>query len=455
MSTKKRIGADFTTGSIPRHMLGFAIPYMLATTLQIVYSLVDMVIVGHFVNSYALSAVSVSSQIVVFCTTMCIGYCFGGQVYISQALGRGRRELLNSAIGTLFTVVLCIALVVTAAILLLRETILQLLNTPEQSYAMSMEYLTICGGGLIFTYGYNLVSSVLRGMGDSKRPLLFIAIASVTNLLLDLLFTGLLGWGVAGAAWATIIGQTLSFVFAVVYLCWRREQFAFDFCLRSFRIDRTAFAEMSRLGGVLMIQYAVIYISMLFVNAMVNTRGVYASAAFGVGMKLDDIINKVSQAFQAAALAMVGQCFAAGDHARVRRIVHTAWLFVGAMYGVYLILYLTLREAMFGLFTADMEVISLSGVYVSAIVWGYPGFISKRGTDAVVQGTGFARLGFITSLLDGLIMRIGLCWLLGVVLDMGLYGFFLGYAVAVYGTSVPGLIYYLSGAWKRRRAMVR
>ena len=454
MRDTKRMGTDLTQGSIPRSMLGFAIPFMLSTALQVVYSLVDMAIVGRFVGSHALSGVSIASQVIVFFTTFCVGYSFGGQVYISQAIGRDRRDVIQHAVGTLFSVTLLLAVVFTAVCLLVRHAFLRILHTPPESYEMALEYLVICGGGLVFSYGYNLVSSILRGMGDSKRPLLFISIATVVNIVLDLLFTGLLGWGVAGAAWATIIGQASSFLFALVYLYRRREQFGFDFRLKSFAVEKKALTEMSKPGAVMAIQYSAIYISMMFVNSMVNREGVYASAAFGVGIKLDDLIIKISQGFQAAALAMVGQSYATGDHARVKKVLLYDWGFVAALYAVYFILYTGCGAQMFGLFTDDVRVISLAPVYIRAIVWGYPGFIIMRATNALVQGTGNARLGFVSSLLDALVLRIGLCWLFGVVLQMGLYGFFLGYALAVYGSALPGLVYFLSGRWKHRRVLL-
>lgn len=454
MSEPKRMGVDMTKGSIPRIMLGFAIPFMLSTALQVVYSMVDMVIVGHFVGSHAISGVSIASQIVVFFTAISMGYSFGGQIYISQAIGRGRRDAVEHAIGTLFSVTLLLAVVFTAVCLLVRHAFLRVLNTPPESYEMALQYLMICGGGLVFSYGYNLVSSILRGMGDSKRPLLFISIATVVNIVLDLLFTGLLGWGVAGAAWATLIGQASSFLFALAYLYRRREQFGFDFRLKSFAIEKKALVEMSKLGSMMAIQFAAIYISMMFVNSMVNREGVYASAAYAVGVKLDDLISKISAGFQAAALAMVGQCYAAGDHARVKKILRYDWGFVAALYLIYFVLYINCGGQMFGLFTDDARVISLAPVFIRAIVWAYPGFIIMRGSNALVQGTGNARLGFIASLLDALILRIGLCWVFGVALHMGLYGFFLGYALAVYGSALPGLIYFLSGRWKHRRVLV-
>ena len=199
---KRNISKDFTQGSIPRQLLLFALPFMASNALQVLYSTIDMIIVGEFVGTPGLSAVSQSSQILNFATMVCFGFSNGGQVLVAQALGAGKRKEMSRILGTLFSLILLLAAVLSVVVLGAREWILDTMKIPLESRAFAMDYLVICGAGLVFTAGYNMVSAVLRGMGDSKRPFLFIAIASVVNLVLDLLFTGLLGWGVAGAAHA-------------------------------------------------------------------------------------------------------------------------------------------------------------------------------------------------------------------------------------------------------------
>ena len=205
----KALAKDFTAGNIATQMLWFMLPFMASNALQVFYSTIDMMVVGKYVGNPGLSAVSQSSQILNFATMVCFGFSNAGQVLVSQALGGGKKKELNRIIGTLFSLIAILALVLTGVILGLREQILDAMNMPRESSPHAMEYLVICGGGLIFTAGYNMVSAVLRGMGDSRRPFLFIGIASLINLVLDLLFVP--KWGVAGAAWATIIGQGASF----------------------------------------------------------------------------------------------------------------------------------------------------------------------------------------------------------------------------------------------------
>lgn len=447
------ITKDFTKGSIPRQLLFFTLPFMASNALQVLYSTIDMMIVGKFVGTAGLSAVSQSSLIVNLAVMVCFGVSNAGQVLVSQALGAGKRDRLNRIIGTLFDILVITALIFTAGFLLLRHGIFDLMNIPEESYGMAMDYLVICAAGLVFTAGYNMVSAVLRGMGDSKRPLLFIVIASVINLVLDLLFTGLLGWGVAGAAWATIIGQAASFIFSAYYLYKRREEFGFNFDRDSFRIESGYAKMIIALGAPMAVQSGFINISMLFVNSVVNDISVVASATFGVGMRIDDIINKVSQGIQYAATPMISQNIGAKEHRRAKRTVYFAWVYSSIFTALCMTLYICFGKELFMVFSDDTAVHEMSGTFIKAILWMFPAFAVMRGSGAFIQGIGHARLSMVLALLDGVILRVGLSYLFGIILEMGFFGFVLGYALAPYGYAIPSMIYFLSGKWKKRRSL--
>ena len=262
MTPKKRIVKDFTQGNVAKQLLLFTLPFMAANAMQVLYSTIDMIIVGKYVGTPGLSAVSQSSQILNFATMICFGFSNAGQVLIAQALGAGKRKEMNRIIGTLFSLLILLAVFLTAVILGARVWIMDVMNIPEESYRYAMDYLIICGVGLVFTAGYNMVAAVLRGMGDSKRPFLFIGIASAVNLVLDILFTGILKWEVAGAAWATIIGQAVSFLFSLFYLYRNREAFGFDFRKESFAISGHYTKMIATLGTPMAIQSGCINLSM-------------------------------------------------------------------------------------------------------------------------------------------------------------------------------------------------
>jgi putative MATE family efflux protein len=447
------ISKDFTSGKIPKQLLLFTLPFMASNALQVLYSTIDMIIVGEFVGTAGLSAVSQSSLIVNFATMVCLGVSNAGQVLVSQAIGSGKRDRLNHIIGTLFSLLMIFALVFTGAFLGLRDLILDLMNIPDEAWSMATDYLVICSVGLVFTAGYNMVSAVLRGMGDSKRPLLFIVIASFINLALDLLFTGLLGWGVAGAAWATIIGQAVSFIFSIYYLYRHKEEFGFDFRRESLAIEKSYASIILKIGAPMAVQSGFINISMMFVNSIVNDISVVASATFGVGMRIDDIINKVSQGIQHAAMPMISQNIGANKPDRAKKVVYYAWLYSGIFTVFFMFLYIVLGRQMFELFSDDVLVHEASGTFIRAILWMFPAFAVMRGSGAFIQGIGNARLSMVLAILDGVALRIGLSWFFGIVLEWGFYGFVLGYALAPYGFAIPSMIYFLSGIWKKQKTL--
>ena len=451
--SKNKIVKDFTKGSITKQMFVFMLPFMISNALQVLYSTVDMVIVGKYVGTAGISAVSQSSLILNLATMVCLGFSNAGQILVSQALGAGKKREVNDIIGTLFTVILSMGVLFSIAVVLLLPNIQDVMNIPAESLDYSADYMIICGLGLVFTAGYNMVAAVLRGMGDSTRPFMFIGIASAINLVLDILFTGYMGMEVAGAAWATIIGQAVSFIFSLYYLYKNKEGFGFDFKWSSYYPMKKYVKLIMSQGTPLALQSGCINISMLYVNSMINDIGVVASATFGVGCKIDDIINKVAQGIQMAAMPMISQNFAAGETKRSKQVVHVAWLFSAVFTVSCMIMYVVFGKQLFMLFSDDTEVHALSGTFISAILWMFPAFIIMRGTHAFIQGIGNARLGFVLSLLDGVVLRIGLSWLLGIVLGYGFYGFVLGYGLAPYGCAIPGLIYFLSGKWEKRKTL--
>lgn len=452
MKTTK-LTKDFTNGSVAKQLFFLMIPFMLSNALQVLYSTIDMIIVGKYVGTAGLSAVSQSSSILNFATMVCLGFSNGGQVLIAQAIGANKKKETNNIIGTLFTVILAMGLIFSVIILLSKNLVIKIMNIPTESLAMSNDYLIICGLGMMFTAGYNMVSAILRGMGDSKRPLLFIAVASVVNLVLDILFTGIWGWGVAGAAWATIIGQAVSFIFSIYYLYKNKTDFGFDFKLKSFKPVLKYVRMILNLGTPMAIQSGFINVSMLYVNSMINSLGVVESATFGVGVRIDDIMNKVSMGIQYAALPMISQNIAAKKLKRAQKVVHWAWVFSVTFTIFFLSLYLCFGKELFMLFSDDVSVHTLSSTFIRAIVWMFIPFAIMRGTGAFVQGIGNVKFGMVLSILDGVALRIGLSWLFGIYLGFGFFGFVLGYALAPYGYAIPSLIYFLSGIWKKRRIL--
>jgi len=271
--------------------------------------------------------------------------------------------------------------------------------------------------------------------------------------VLDLIFTGALGWGVKGAALATVIGQGISFIFSLYYLYRKKESFGFDFKPSSLKPCFKYLKMMFSLGTPMAIQSGFINLSMVYVNSLVNSLGVVASATFGTGIRIDDISNKISQGIQYAAMPMIGQNIAAKNIKRAQKTVWCAWVFSGIFTLVFITVYLIFGKELFMLFSDDPAVHEMSSEFIKAILWMFPALAIMRGTGAFIQGIGNAKLGLVLSILDGVILRIGLSYLCGIVFGWGFYGFVLGYGVAAWGYAIPSMIYFLWGKWKNRRTL--
>ena len=445
-----KIIRDLTTGSVPKTLLCFSLPLFMSGLLQMVYNMVDMIVVGRFVGTRGLSAVSIGGEVLMLITFVAMGFSNAGQILISRYVGEDRRDKVGEMVGTLFTLLMSLAVVITGVFLLSYHTIINWLNTPEDIWEYTRQYSVTCVWGTLFIYGYNLVSAILRGMGDSRHPFLFIAIASVINAVLDILFVGPLGMGPRGAALATVIGQAVSFLFALRLLYKNRGQIGFDFKPAHFRMYPSVTKPLISLGIPMVIQSAAITFSMLFVNAYVNTYGTVAVAVTGVARKLETMIGVVSQAISSAGGAMVAQALGAGKVKRVPKIVlHALWI-VAIPASVFAAITALKPEWLFGLFSSDPEVLAMSITYIPVAMVQYLGCTLRPASFALINGSGNSRLNLLVALLDGMVCRIGLALLLGVTLGMGIRGFWFGNALSGLVPFLIGFTYLFSGAWKRR-----
>ena len=448
------MGTDLTKGHVGKVLLKFAAPFMLANLLQTFYNLVDTVVVGHFVGADGLSAVSGGGELITLYTFIAIGFGGAGQTLIGQYVGAKDRRGINSTIGTEFSLLMALSVVVMGVLLASGSIQLGWINVPEEAFEGAVDYLTVCAVGMPFIFGYNMVSAVLRGMGDSKRPLIFVAVASVANLILDLLFVAVFGMGPFGAGLATVLGQALSFVWALTYLYRRKESFGFDFAPHWFKPQSKTLATLVRLGIPMTAQGAMVCVSMIFVSSQINLFGVAASAANGIHMKLNSVLRIASNSMVTAGAGMVAQSVGAGKRDRVR------WVF--RWVGIYTLIYsLACAVAIyffptqiFGLFNTEPEVLYYAGVYAVFGVIEYVAYGLRAPGNAVVTGTGAAGLGFVSCLVDGVIARIGLSFLFGNVLNMGVAGYWLGGALAGHTNYFITAPYYFTGAWKRKKSLV-
>ena len=448
MERRKAIIRDLTTGSVPRTLISFSLPLFLSGLLQLVYNMVDMIVVGNFVGTEGLSAVAIGGEVLMLITFVAMGFSNAGQILISRYVGAKRTDLVGEMVGTLFTLLESLAVIIMIIFLFTYQGIIAWLNTPDEIWEYTRQYSITCVYGVVFIYGYNLVSAILRGMGDSKHPFMFIAIASVINVILDILFVGPMKMGPRGAALATVIGQAISFFFALRLLYKNRAQIHFDFHPKHFRIGKNVIRNLLSLGIPMVIQSAAITFSMLFVNSYINTYGTVAVAVTGVARKLESMIGVVSQAISSAGGAMVSQALGARKTERVPKIVFHAMWIVAIPAAVFALITLFRPDLLFGLFSQDPAVLTMAISYVPIAMIQYLGCVLRPPNFALINGSGNSKLNLAVALLDGIFTRIGLSLLLGVTLGLGIRGFWYGNALSGLVPFLIGTVYLISGRWK-------
>jgi len=450
MSQKKQsMVKDLTDGNVTQLLLSFAFPLFVSNALQAVYNIVDMIVVGQFIGGAGMSAVSIGGDILHLLTFVAMGFSSAGQVLVARDVGAQRMDNVKRTIGTMFTFLLGVALLISVGCFFIRDLMLGWLNTPAESYAFTMDYTVTCLVGLVFIYGYNIVSAILRGMGDSRRPFMFIAIAAVLNLILDLVLVAWLDMKVFGAALATVVSQAVSFIFAIAYLYRHKENFGFDFKLSSFAIERSALRKLVALGVPMAIQSAAINLSKIILTSWINLYGVVYSALSGIYNKINTMIGIVSNSFTTAGSSMVGQNLGARKYERVPVIMRTVLVCGMIISTAFALAMIFFSQQIFDLFTTDAAVLSTAYILVIPTVLNFYGSATRSMSFSLINGSGNTKLNFAVAIIDGMISRVGIAALLGFAVGMGCQGFWYGDALAGFMPFVIGMCYYLSGRWRK------
>ncbi len=296
---------DFTEGNILPQLLAFAFPVLMALFLQAMYGAVDLLVVGQFASAVDVSAVSTGSQIMHSITTVITGLAMGITILVGQRIGEKRPEQAGEVIGNGICLFGILAAVITGLMLVGSEAAASLMHAPEEAYEQTVSYIRICSAGTIFIVAYNLLGSIFRGIGDSKMPLITVAIACVINIAGDLFFVAVLHMGAAGAAVATVAAQAVSVVLSLLII--RKRPLPFVFNRSSIRFGKQNILKILSLGTPIAFQELLVGISFLVITAIVNSMGVIASAGVGVAEKLCGFIMLVPSSFMQAMSAFVAQ----------------------------------------------------------------------------------------------------------------------------------------------------
>lgn len=441
---------DLTRGSVPGQLARFALPLFFANLLQTLYNMVDLFIVGRFLGSPGLAALSSAVSLCYIITSICTGVTTGGSVLVAQYQGAGDPNARRAATGALFSLSAATAVAVTLASLLAYGPVLRAMRVPADALPMALDYMLVISLGTVFVLGYNAVCAVLRGMGDSKSPLTFVAIATVVNILLDLLLVGPLGMGAAGAALATVAAQGLSFLIALVTL--RRRGFLAGLHRQDFAFHPQRWGAILRIGAPTAVQLSVVNLSYLLVTGMFNVYGTAVAAAAGVGLKLNTMAAMPCWAVGQAVTTMAGQCMGHGDPDRAGRTAKAGLVLALSVSGVMAVLVFLFAPQLIAIFDPAPDVVEAGAVYLRICCSvNFLAYAAMYVLDSFATGVGSATLGMVNALLHSIVMRLSLSWLFGTALGYGFLGLCWAEMAAPFPCAVVGIVFFCRGRWKTKR----
>lgn len=438
---------DLTHGNVGKQLLKFAMPFLLSNFIQALYSLADMLIVSWFVGATGVSGVGMGAQISQVVLNLVSGLSVAGTVMIAQFIGAKRDRDMEETVSTLISFYFVAAAVFTVVLIVLAEPLLHAIKAPQESFYEAKIYLVICMVGTLFIFLYNGLAAILRGMGDSKRPLWFVAIAAATNVVLDLLLVGVFKMGAAGAAMATVAAQALSVVLCIRYL--KKRNFVFDFKPKSFSIKKEKLLGLIKLGLPNSIQQTLVSISFLFLSSIINQFGVNASAAANVAGKLGAMAILPSIALGAAVSSMAGQNLGAGYPERAKA---TARYGVGISMVVTVVIFALVQlfpETLLSIFQPEPEVMELAVKYLRPCSIEYIFLAVLMPCNGLIIGSGHTLMPMTSAIISSVAVRVPLAYLFGLTLHYGLFGVGLGTGLAGGAGMVFSLCYLATGLWRR------
>ncbi|RLD95062.1 MAG: MATE family efflux transporter [Bacteroidetes bacterium] len=395
---------DLTTGSVGKNILRFAMPMLLGNLFQQLYTFVDQIIVGRFLGKEALAAVGASFPVIFTLIALIIGISTGGTIVISQFFGAKDFNKVKRTIDTIFIVMAVCAVIMTVVGISFSEEIFRLIKLPEELMPMANSYLTIYVSGLVIFFGYNSVAAILRGLGDSITPLYFLILATIINIGLDLLFIVKLGWGIEGAAFATLIAQGTAFIVAIFYLNRNHELIKFN--IREFAFDWEIFKQSLRIGLPTGLQHTFVALGMMALMGIVNGFGTDVVAGYTAAGRLDSLAVIPSMVFSMALSTFVGQNIGAGKIDRVKKGLTRTMLMSSAVAIVVTILIIIFKYPLMSLFTTDQGVIDVGADYLTIVTSFYLLFTGMFTYSGVMRGAGDTIIPMFITLFSLWIVRI-------------------------------------------------
>jgi putative MATE family efflux protein len=447
-----KFGTDMSVGSIPRHLLRFSIPMLIGNLIQIGYSIINTIWVGHLVGENAVGAIGVSFPVFFTLLGLSMGISMASTILIAQYYGAKKYEMVERVVGNSFSLALIIGTLLTIAAILSSDFLLGLMDTPPENFAMASSYLKITLAGFILFYLGFLISSILRGIGDAVTPLVFMSIGIGINAVIDPFFIG--GWGpfvshgLDGAAYATLISQVIAVGISIVYLNRKGHFVAFN--PRKLILDKHITFLLFKIGFPSIVQQSLISISSMFVSAFVNSFGAAAANAFGAALRVDMFAFMPAMTMSMAVATLTGQNLGAGRPQRIKNVFRWGIIMTSSitiLISVIVVVFSKFILIMFGL-GDDAKAMEIGIDYLRIAGSCYIFFAIMFISNGVINGAGHTMITMIFTLLSLWLVRVPLAWFLSKT-SLGTTGIWISVASSFFVTMIISLYYYFSGRWKK------
>lgn len=398
-----------TEGNVFHVLLTFSVPFLIANVIQALYGAVDLMVIGWYCSPESVAAVSTGTQVTQIITSMVSGLTLGGTILVGKYTGMKDKERTCRTIGTTLSLFAIVALALTVGMLAWRDPILFALKTPAASLDEARQYVTICFCGIFFICGYNAISAILRGYGDSRRPMYFVALSCVLNIIGDMVFVKYLNMGVAGTALATILSQSISMICSILYL--NRRKFIFTFTLRNLRIDLDRAKELAMVGIPISSQECMVRLSFLYLTSVTNRLGVSAAAAVGIASKYDVFAMLPATSIASALAAITAQNYGAGKPERAKSSLAAGIGFAVLASSLFFLWAQLSPETMIGIFNTDPDIIEAGIPFFRSCSFDYLAVSFVFCLNGFMNGCSKTVFTMISCCFGALALRMPLIWL--------------------------------------------
>ncbi|AYO29496.1 MATE family efflux transporter [Biomaibacter acetigenes] len=445
------LSRDFTRGSIPKHLIKFTIPLFLGNLLQTLYNTVDTIWVGKFLGSNALAAVSVSFPIIFILVSLVMGITMATTVLVAQYKGAGDNDMVKKTINNSMFLLTIASITISIIGIIFHKVILVLMNTPQELINPASSYLNIIFAGLIFMFGYNVISAVLRGLGDSRTPLRFLFYTTMINIVLDPVFIFGFGpipkMGINGAALATIISQGISFYLAVRYLDGVGHFLTVK--LSNFKYDRELTKKIVKIGLPAGIQQTVVALGSTVIMSVVNSFGPTIVAAWGAASKIDSFSFMPSMSIGLATSSLTGQNLGAGKYDRVHEVMKWSSLISVIISGIITLMVVFIPRKLLMIFTNDINLLREGSTILRILGISYIPFGLMWVSNGIIRGAGDTIITMIISMFSLWVVRVPLAFYLSKYTSMGSDGIWVAMTTSSVLSTALSLGYYFTGRWKK------